>query len=209
MFFRKRKNPEEKTKNPYANDKKWEQLAKQSEELGIESWNADVVCLKTIHPHLIMGSRWSAQNVLDGKSVLDQYNTEYRDSKTLKTLCIANKETCAYCTSSKRYAFHFLEDRHFGSDTKYLSHVCQAAKHLHSELLTGNTVLVHCHSGRNRSALVILVYCCMFTNLSYEDALFMIRKYNSRRFSMQSTLKNSSFTSHVRINWNSIRNIRY
>ena len=101
-------------------------------------------------------------------------------------------------------AFYCVRDIEQDDDA-YLGVVETAAREVYAMLKKGKIVLVHCHSGRNRSALVILVFCAFYTNLTFEDAVYRIRKYNSSRFSMQSTLKNTSFIAHVRAKWAELR----
>ena len=188
----------------YQNDTKWEELAKWSEEMGIQSWNKNVVCMSTIHPCLLMGSRLSVQKLIDGATLCDQYGQVYADSKRLHMLCVASSKTCQYCIASKRFNYFYVQDRDHNDDL-FLDTVQKAARLLRKLLLMKRIVLVHCHSGRNRSALLILVYCAMYTDYTYAQALFKIRKYNSSRFRMQSTLSNSSFIASVRQKWDEMR----
>ena len=188
----------------YRHDSRWAQIAKWSEELGVKSWNKNVVCMSAIHPQLLMGSRLSAQCIIDGNDLCDQFGRVYTDSSKLRMICVASNDTCAYCGHSKRFSFFCVRDKEHDTSA-YLEVVVAAAKLMHKFLSRNKIVLVHCHSGRNRSALVILVYCAMYTNLTYEEALFSIRKHNSSRFETQNTLKNSSFTSHVRMQWNELK----
>jgi len=183
----------------YENDKTWENITKWSAELGIKSWSSSVVCMYTIHPRLFMGSRLSAQTIID-KGVFKDQDGVAHEAKAFRSVCVASERTCAYCESSSKYQHFEVHDRQH-TDEDFLETVITCCKKMHKMLRRGNLVLVHCHSGRNRSALAVLVYCAMYTDMSYEDALFQVRKLNSTRFSMQSTLQNSSFTSFVRANW--------
>lgn len=188
----------------YRNDKKWENIAKWSEELGVQPWGKSVVSMPTIHFGLLMGSRLSAQKIIDGQTVSDQYGNEYKNSKNLRVICVASEKTCEFCNADKRFVTFGIRDKNHESND-FLDEVQKAAEQLNKFLTAGLRVLVHCHSGRNRSALIILIYCAMYTKLSYTESLHKIRVYNKSRFPMQSTLKNSSFTSHVRLNWDTIQ----
>jgi protein-tyrosine phosphatase len=81
----------------------------------------------------------------------------------------------------------------------------KVATEIHKKLKQKKNVIIHCHSGRNRSALAIMAYCAKYTSLCYGEALFQVRKLNSHRFPMQSTLQNNQFTSFLRKNWEDFR----
>tara|TARA_B110000008_G_scaffold87904_1_gene89940 strand:- start:4941 stop:5540 length:600 start_codon:yes stop_codon:yes gene_type:complete len=187
----------------YKNDKKWEDLASWGKDLGVTSWSKDIVCMDTIHPKLFMGSRLSAQAILDKNKLSDQYKYSYKGS-CFHTLCIASDSTCKYCEVSSKFKKYDLQDVDH-QDEVFLSTAINTAKKVRKLLRRGRKVLVHCHTGRNRSALVILVYCARYTNMTYEQSLHEIRRLNSSRFPMQSTLQNGSFTSAVRRNWEKLR----
>lgn len=188
----------------FKGDPKWRELSKWGKELGVSSWTAAVVTMPAIHPYILMGSRLSVQNIIDGQGVQDQFGNVFTLQKNLFFLCAASGRTCDYCdATNKGTAFH-LRDRD-ERDSVFLNGAIQAAQHLHAELRKKHYVLVHCHSGRNRSALVILVFCALYTNLSFNEAVRIIKDYNSSRFPRSSTLKNSSFSKIVQVNWDTIR----
>lgn len=193
--------------NTFQNDKKWERIASSGSSTGTTSWTKDIVRMKTIHPKLFMGSRLSAQEVIDKGQLKDQDNNFY-DAKRFHTLCVASNSTCEYCVVSSQYQGFDMYDR-ANQDTSFLSTALESAKHLKKKLDRGKNVIVHCHSGRNRSALVVMVFTAQNTSLSYEEALYQVRYLNSHRFPMQSTLQNNQFTSHLRENWTKIRNNTY
>ena len=201
MFF-----PLKSKMEAYRNDKKWAQLAKWSHEMGIPSWSARVVRMSSIHPGILMGSRLSAQSIIDGESLSDQDGTEHRDGKRFHILCVARMQTCGFCQHSNRFHSVIIRDRDASTNIEFLKNAQVAASLLFRLLQGGNTVLVHCHSGRNRSALVILVYCAMYTSLSFDASLYRIKNYNSRRFSRKDTLSNRSFVTKVKENWEDLRN---
>ena len=192
--------------NKYRNDKKWEELASWGSDLGLSTWGKEIVCMNTIHPLLFMGSRLSAQEVIDKGNLFDQNKYTYKGSK-FHVICVASDSTCQYCESSNRFQQYDIRDVDH-EDELFLQTAIKTADTIHSKLSAGKYVLVHCHSGRNRSALAILVYCARYTDLSYEDALYQIRLLNSSRFSMQQTLQNNSFTSAVRRNWAEIKSTK-
>lgn len=205
--FRRTIRPERedpKSLDDFKNDKKWEQLASWSDELGVPSWSSSVVCMRDIHPNLLMGSRYSAQKLMDGDVIKDQDGTEYKNSRTMRILCTASKKTCEYCNYGLRYHLFVIRDASHDNN-QFLRVAVRAAAMLQKLLSKNNKVLVHCHSGRNRSALVILVYCALYTNWTYAQSLHKVRTYNTSRFSMQNTLANATFTREVRMNWEAIR----
>lgn len=187
----------------HANDNRWSEIAQWSSELGISTWGGEIVSMPQIHPFLFMGSRLSAQRIIDGQELKDTQGKVYAGQQ-FDTVCIASDSTCEYCNISERYKRFLLRDQEF-RDASFLKHAVAAAAAMHAKLMKGKHILVHCHSGRNRCALAILMYCCKYTNFSYEHALYLIRLQNSKRFSMQSTLQNSSFTRYARLNWDKIR----
>lgn len=189
----------------YRHDKKWGQLAKWSNELGIPSWSSSVVRMASIHPNLLMGSRLSAQSIIDGCAIKDQDETEHRDNKHFHILCVARSKTCSFCDHSSRFHSVVIRDRDIGSNPEMMDNAKVAADLLHTLLSKKKIVLVHCHSGRNRSALVILVYCARYTSLTFDASLFRIKRYNGRRFSEKHTLSNTSFVRCVRRNWDELR----
>ena len=192
-----------KTLQDYQNDPKWRELSNWGKELGVSSWRSDVVVMDAIHPNILMGSRLSVQELIDGNTIKDQHGGVY-DFRRMHFLCAASARTCEYCSvTSQGTAFH-LRDRN-ENDSKFLHDTIQAARHLRNSIKKKHFVLVHCHSGRNRSALVILVYCAMFTGLSYDDSVRLIKDNNATRFPRSSTLKNSSFTRIVKVNWEDLR----
>lgn len=192
-----------KNKNKYQNDKSWEELAVWGKDLGINTWNKNIVSMESIHPKLFMGSRLSAQEVIDGKKLTDQNGKIYIASK-FHVVCVASKKTCQYCELSNKYKGYDIQDRHEQSD-EFLKTGIQTAKFIHKNLGAGKYVMVHCHSGRNRSALALLLYAALYTDMSYEVALHKIRMHNSSRFSMQKTLQNNQFTQTVKENWENLR----
>lgn len=187
----------------YKNDRKWETMASWADELGVKSWGAEIVQISNIHPYLFMGSRLSAQAVIDRGKLIDQHDKKY-DAGKFNVICVASDEVCAYCNTSSKYSSFEIHDR--DAETNFLAAAIAAADIIHKHTKQKKHVLVHCHAGRNRAALAILVYCAKYTMLSYTDALFHIRKSNSSRFPMQQTLQNNSFTSTVRMEWDNIRN---
>ena len=191
------------SKSKYENDKSWEELATWGKDLGINTWSKDIVSMNTIHPKLFMGSRLSAQEVIDKGKLTDQDGKIYTASK-FHVVCVASEKTCQYCEISDKFKGYDIQDRNQQSDD-FLNTGIKTAKHIHKKLRHGNYVLVHCHSGRNRSALAILLYAGMYTNLTYEDALHKIKLHNSSRFSMQSTLQNNQFTQSVKQNWSNLK----
>jgi hypothetical protein len=187
----------------YKNDKKWENLANWGKGLGLKTWSDSIACMDSIHPKLYMGSRLSAQKVIDKQTLIDQHRNRIKGSR-FNLVCVASQNTCAYCELSRHYKSYDIQDRSNQNDN-FLHVAKKTARHIHGKLKYGSMVLVHCHSGRNRSALAILVYCGMYTNMSYEDALHKIRHDNISRFSTQSTLQNDQFTSTVRNNWQNLK----
>ena len=190
-------------KSLYANDKQWANLASWGKDVGVNTWGTEIVQMKTIHPKLFMGSRLSAQQVIDKGKLSDQDGNMY-DARKFRLVCIASESTCRYCTSSSKYTSYNMQDRQFTND-EFLKTAIRTAKHIHRHLKWGRYVIVHCHSGRNRSALAILVYCALYTDKTYEVALNEIRVANSSRFQQQSTLQNSKFTSVVSKNWTELQ----
>lgn len=193
---------DEKT-NKYSNDKKWQELASWGKDLGLNSWGEEIVAMKSIHPRLFMGSRLSAQVVIDKGKLHDQDGNIY-PTRGFHVVCVASAKTCEYCELSTNFKKYDIQDRNNQSDD-FVEIAMETARHMHKKLKKHNHVLVHCHSGRNRSALAVLVYAAMYTQLSYEDALYKIRRDNSSRFSMQSTLQNNAFTAAINTQWLDLR----
>ncbi len=187
----------------YKNDKKWEDMASWGGELGLTSWGKEIVSMHTIHKKLFMGSRLSAQEVIDKGNLYDQLKNKYKGSQ-FNLVCVASESTCSYCEISTKFSKYDIKDQNHEDDA-FLKTAIKTADHINNMLRRGRKVLVHCHSGRNRSALAVLVYCGKYTNLTYENALFEVRKLNSSRFPMQSTLQNTTFTSTVRKNWDDLK----
>lgn len=186
----------------YKKDIRWLDIASWGKELGVSNWGKDIANMKSIHPNLFMGSRLSAQEVIDKGSFVDQNKKIYKAGK-FYCICVASDYTCEYCEMSKSYKSFDMNDRH-DMEENWLDVAKKTAKKINSLLLSGKYVLVHCHSGRNRSALAILVYCAMYTNLSYSDAIHEIKSQNSHRFAVQSTLQNTTFTTKVREEWDNL-----
>ena len=191
-------------KKTFENDPKWERIASTwSQELGMSSWGKEIVHMNTIHCNLFMGSRLSAQEIIDKGNLYDQNKQQY-SGKDFHIICVASPETCEYCTMSDKFNSYRIHDRAdvVADDIKDMIEriVCKMHKKLKK-----NKVMVHCHSGRNRSALAILAYCAKYTKYTYGDALFQIRSLNSHRFPMQSTLQNNEFTSFMRTHWDEFR----
>jgi protein-tyrosine phosphatase len=187
----------------YKNDKRWAKMAAWGKDLGVNSWNKDIVNMDTIHPRLFMGSRLSAQEVIDKGKLMDQ-NGKYYNANKFYCVCVASPATCEYCKISAKYSTYDVQDINH-EDDDFLNTVIKTAHCIRTSLAKGRYVLVHCHTGRNRSALAILVYCAMYTDKTYENSLHEIRQSNSSRFSTQKTLQNSTFTSYVRKNWEDLR----
>ena len=97
-----------------------------------------------------------------------------------------------------------MQDKDHKND-HFLKEAVKTADHIHRKLRWKKNVLVHCHDGRNRSALAILVYCARHTDMTYETALHQIKLLNSHRFPMQSTLQNNALTSFVRLKWKELK----
>ena len=187
----------------YKNDNKWSDIASWGSDLGLSTWNDEIVCMSTIHPKLFMGSRLSAQSVIDKKDLIDQNNHRYKGNK-FNLVCVASESTCKYCEISDKFQNYDIRDTNHEDDL-FIDTAIKTADYIRKCLKRGKLTLVHCHSGRNRSALAVLVYCAKYTDLNYENSLYQIRLLNSSRFSMQSTLQNTTFTSAVRRNWDKIK----
>lgn len=187
----------------YKNDPKWRNIASWGSELGLNTWGTEIVKMDTIHANLYMGSRLSAQEVIDHGKLYDQYDNMY-NARKFALVCIASKSTCEYCELSSKYSKFDVQDKDY-EDDHFLKTVVKTADHIHKKLKWKKSVLVHCHTGRNRSALAILVYCAKYTEMTFEDALYQIRRLNSKRFPMQSTLQNTTFTTFVRNKWNDLK----
>lgn len=188
----------------FQNDGKWQEIASWGSDLGLKTWGKDVVCMSSIDPNLFMGSRLSAQEVIDKGKLIDQ-NMHTYNARNFHLVCVASASTCEYCVLSDKYQNYDIRDINHEDDL-FLKTASKTADCIRRKLRWGKKVLVHCHSGRNRSALAVLVYCAKYTNKTYEDSLYQIRLMNVSRFPMQSTLQNSSFTSAVRRNWDDLRN---
>lgn len=187
----------------YKNDSKWAEMASWGKDVGLSTWGAEVVSMTSIHTNLFMGSRLSAQQVIDKGHLVDQNRKRY-DAAKFHLVCVASDSTCKYCEISNKYKKYDMKDKNH-EDDEFLDTAIRTADHIHSQLRWGRKVMVHCHSGRNRSALAVLVYCARYTNYTYANALYQIRLLNQSRFPMQSTLQNNSFTSAVRRNWDDIK----
>ena len=197
--------PEYQSLSDFRDDPKWRELSQWGKELGVSSWTSKVVLMPSIHRNLLMGSRLSVQNLIDGEEVVDQFKSSY-NIHNIQFLCAASEKTCRYCDFTNKGVAFNLRDRD-EQDSAFLANGIEAAFQLH-RMLARSHVLVHCHSGRNRSALVILLYAALFTHLEYDEAVSTIKNYNASRFPRESTLKNSSFTRIVKINWKDIRERR-
>ena len=189
--------------NKFANDTKWARIAAEGKLTGSSHWGTQIVRLDSIHRNLFMGSRLSAQEVIDKGRLKDQHQNIY-DAKQFHVVCVASENTCAYCTISDKYKNYEMQDRQNQTED-FLQTAIKTADHIHKKLKAGKHVIVHCHAGRNRSALSVLIYCARHTNMTYEESLYQIRLLNISRFPMQSTLQNNQFTTSVRINWDKIR----
>jgi len=187
----------------YKNDDKWNDIASWGASMGLSTWGEEIVCMKSIHPKLFMGSRLSAQSVIDKKDLVDQDKLIYK-GRNFHLVCVASESTCKYCEISDKYKKYDIRDTNHEDDL-FIKTAVKTADYIKRCLSRGRLTLVHCHSGRNRSALAILVYCAKYTDLTYENALHQIRLMNSSRFPMQSTLQNTTFTTAVRRNWDTIR----
>ena len=187
----------------YKNDTQWRDIAAWGAELGLSSWGPEIVKMDSIHPNLYMGSRLSAQEVIDGGNLHDQHDAVHK-AKKFALVCIASNSTCQYCEISSEYARFDMQDKDHKND-HFLKEAVKTADHIHRKLRWKKNVLVHCHAGRNRSALAILVYCARHTDMTYETALHQIKLLNSHRFPMQSTLQNNAFTSFVRLKWKELK----
>lgn len=179
----------------YKNDKKWQDLASWGKEYGTSSWGKEIVQMHTIHTKLFMGSRLSAQVVIDKGKLYDQFQRIY-PARKFHVVCIASENTCQYCEMSSNFKGYDMQDRHYETDV-FIMTALKTADHIHKKLRRGKYVLVHCHSGRNRSALAVLVYALKYTNLTYEEAVHEIKQINSFRFPTQKTLQNDKFLSAV------------
>lgn len=192
-------------KRTFENDLKWQQIASTwSQELGMTSWNKDIVHMNKIHTNLFMGSRLSAQEIIDKGDLYDQNKQKY-SGKEFHVICVASPETCEYCLMSNKFNSYKIHDQVdvVADDIKDM--IQNVVSKMHNKLKKYK-VLVHCHSGRNRSALAILAYCAKYTNYTYGEALFIIRNLNSHRFPMHKTLQNSEFTTFMRTHWDEFRN---
>lgn len=195
--------PSKAVKKKYINDQRWKELATWGKHVGVSSWGEEIVCMDSIHPKLFMGSRLSAQVIIDKKNLMDPTGNIYKADRFC-VVCVASEKTCQYCEMSKKFKRYDIQDRHNQSDN-FLEIAIQTAHHIRNKLRAGKHVLVHCHSGRNRSALAILVYAGMYTNMTYENALHSIKLNNSSRFPIQSTLQNNQFTSVISSKWNELK----
>lgn len=187
----------------YKGDKHWKTLASCGKDLSLKAWGDEIVCMHLVHPNLFMGSRLSAQVVID-KGHLKDLDGKIYLSHNFHTICVASEKTCEYCEMSKKFHGYDIQDRMNQKDD-FLGTAIRTANQIHKLLKNGKLVLVHCHSGRNRSALAILVYAGIYTDMPYANALYNIRACNSKRFSMQSTLQNTQFTSTISLNWDNLR----
>lgn len=189
----------------FKNDKYWEDRAKWGKEMNMKTWNKNVSKMDAIAENLYMGSRLSAQQVIDKGNFSDQYGNIY-DAKQFHTICVASGDTCDYCQTSSKYNNYHIYDRHNQSDD-FLGTALVCARKMHKYLRRKKNVLVHCHSGRNRSALVILVYAALYTDLTFEESICKIRQCNSHRFEKSATLQNNQFTQLIKERWHTLRQI--
>jgi predicted protein tyrosine phosphatase len=189
----------------YEGDTQWRTLASSGKALGMKTWGEEIVSMHPVHPNLFMGSRLSAQAVIDKRHLKDMKGQLYPSHK-FNIICVASEKTCMYCEMSSKFHGYDIQDR-MNQQDDFLGTAIKTAKHIHNMLTAGKLVLVHCHMGRNRSALAVLVYAGLYTDMTYENALYRIRLCNSSRFSMQSTLQNTQFTSTIRTNWKQLRDM--
>jgi len=62
---------------------------------------------------------------------------------------------------------------------------------IHLSLMSGETVLVHCHAGRQRSAAIIAAYLMKYGGISPVDAIRFIRSKRNIAFFPQVNFKNA------------------
>lgn len=191
-------------RHKYTNDKSWERLASEGRHIGLSVWNMNVARLVPLHSRLFMGSRLSAQQVIDGAHFKDQFGVTY-EAKMFDIVCVASGRTCDFCEISEQYKQFHMFDRHGASSEDFINTSIQSARYIQTRLAKGRHVLVHCHSGRNRSALSILVYAAIYTTLSFEESVNLIRASNASRFPHRSTLQNRQFLIAVKENWEWLR----
>lgn len=64
----------------------------------------------------------------------------------------------------------------YSENPKMVKYVHKATQKIHTELLKGNKVLVHCFAGAQRSATIIVAYLIRYQNMSVNEAIRHVRE---------------------------------
>ena len=162
-------------------------------------WNSSIAHHARIHPRLFVGSRLSVARLRQGLPVVDQHGAAHRRDAFF-LVCVAGDSVCRYAQCDPRaQAFH-MRDRVYDECGDVLRRAEPAAE-LVWERLRRSNVLVHCHAGQNRAALVVAVMAARHgLASSFDDLASIMREDNAKR-GIDRSLVNFTMHSCLRPYW--------
>ena len=133
-----------------------------------------------------MTSFWAqvAQNIYIG-AIESAHMEDFLETEQIRAVFNLSNISNGLNQSSIKVYKYDMEDHEYDDDDPRMiamRHTMQeAATAMHKLVSKGHNVLVHCLQGYNRSALLICYYLMRYRGMSYDDALELLIRANSKR----------------------------
>ena len=160
-----------------------------------------IVHLHDFHPSLFMCSLVTVRGFLEKSEANDQFNNTH-SLKGTHFICVASSTVSREFKGNPRVTSVVLRDIAHNACDEFLDTALSAARLVHRKLVRGQRVVVFCNMGRNRAALVCLLYCMLYSSVTESAAAIKyIKNQNRPRMRPIMILSNPIFVRCARGEW--------